>query len=86
MCMGRGGGHIPTPPPSLHMTEQLLAFSFLKAEEMSSERVGRCRRRLERPRGGLWGGWGGALLRQMLDTVRKMLCTLFSEVKAEHSR
>ena len=86
MRLGGGGGHILTPPPPLHMTEQLLAFSFLKAEEMSSERVGRWRRRLERPRGGLWVGCGGALLRQMLDTVRKMLCTLFSEVKAEHSK
>lgn len=70
----------------LHMTEQLFAFSFLKVEEMSSERLGRCRSRLERLRGGLLGGCRGALLRQMPDTVRKMLWTLFSEVKAEHSR
>lgn len=76
-------GSFPSP---LHMTEQLFAFSFLKVEEMSSERLGRCRSLLERLRGGLRGGCGGALLRQIPDTVRKMLWTLFSEVKAEHSR
>lgn len=68
------------------MMEQLLAFSFLKVEEMSSERLGRCRSLLERLRPGLLGGGGLALLRQMVDAVRKMLCTLFSDVKAEHSR
>lgn len=80
----RGKASLCPPPP--HMTEQLFAFSFLKAEEMSSERLGRCRSLLERLRAGLLGGCGGALLRQMPDTVRKMLWTLFSEVKAEHSR
>lgn len=90
---GLGGGgpkalcvYVGSFPSPLHMTEQLFAFSFLKVEEMSSERLGRCRSLLERLRGGLRGGCEGALLRQMPDTVRKMLWTLFSEVKAEHSR
>uniref|UniRef100_A0A8B9BI76 Coiled-coil domain containing 65 n=1 Tax=Anser brachyrhynchus TaxID=132585 RepID=A0A8B9BI76_9AVES len=77
---GGGKASLSSPPP--HMTEQLFAFSFLKAEEMSSERLGRCRSLLERLRAGLLGGCGGALLRQMPDTVRKMLWTLFSEVKS----
>lgn len=68
------------------MTEQLFAFSFLKVEEMSSERLGRCSKRLERLRAGLLGGGGLPLLRQTPEAVRKMLWTLFSEVKAEHSR
>lgn len=66
--------------------EQLLAFSFLKVEEMSSERLGRWRSRLERLRTGLFGGIGLGLFRHTMDAVRKMLWILFSDVKAEPSR
>lgn len=75
----------PLQPP-LHIMEQLLAFSFLKVEEMSSERLGRWSSRLERLRTGLFGGIGLGLFRHTMDAVRKMLWMLFSEVKAEPSR
>lgn len=39
--------------PTAHITEQLLAFFFLKVDESSSERLGRWRRRLDRRRLGL---------------------------------
>lgn len=75
----------PLQPP-LHIMEQLLAFSFLKVEEMSSERLGRWSSRLERLRTGLFGGIRLGLFRHTMDAVRKMLWILFSEVKAEPSR
>lgn len=68
------------------MMEQLLAFSFLNVEVMSSERLGRWSSRLERLRTGLLGGTGLGLFRHTMDAVRKMLWMLVSEVKAEPSR
>lgn len=68
------------------MTAQLFAFSFLKVEEMSSDRLGKRRSLLGKLRAGLLEAWGPGLLRQMEAAVRKMLWTLFSDVKAEHSK
>lgn len=83
---GRGWEAVSPLQPPLHIMEQLLAFSFLKVEEMSSERLGRWSSRLEKLRAGLFGGVGLGLLRHTADAVRKMLWILFSEVKAEPSR
>lgn len=41
---------------ALHMTEQLFAFSFLKVEEISSDRLGKRRSLLGKLRAGLLGG------------------------------
>lgn len=68
------------------MTEQLLAFSFLKVEESKSDLLGRCRSLLERRRVGLLFGSGCSLLMQAMAAVRNTLWMLFSEVNAEHSR
>lgn len=83
---GGSGRLAPLSNPQLHIMEQLLAFSFLKVEEMSSERLGRWSSRLERLRTGLFGGTGLGLFRHTMDAVRKMLWMLFSEVKAEPSK
>lgn len=69
-----------------HMTEQLFAFCFLKVEEISSDLLGRRRSLLGKLRAGLFGGWEPGLLIQIDAAARKMLWTLFSDVKAEHSR
>lgn len=71
---------------SIHITEQLLAFSFLKVEERSSDLLGRCSRRLDSRRVGLGLASGCSLLMQARAAVRNTLWMLFSEVKAEHSR
>lgn len=68
------------------MTEQLLAFSFLKVEESKSDLLGRWRSLLERRRVGLVFGRGCSLLMQAMAAVRNTLWMLFSEVNAEHSR
>lgn len=75
-----------TQEVSNHMTEQLLAFSFLKLEESKSDLLGRCRSLLERRRVGLGFGRGCSLLMQAIAAVRNTLWMLFSEVNAEHSR
>lgn len=69
-----------------HITEQLLAFSFLKVEESKSDLLGRWRSLLERRRVGLDLGSGCSLLMQAIAAVRNTLWMLFSEVNAEHSR
>ena len=68
------------------MTEQLLAFSFLKLEVSRSDLLGRWSSLLERRRVGLDLGRGCSLLMQASAAVRNTLWMLFSEVKAEHSR
>lgn len=77
---------LKTREASTHMTEQLLAFSFLKVEVSRSDLLGRCRSLLERRRVGLGLGTGCSLLMQASAAVRKTLWILFSDVNAEHSR
>lgn len=75
-----------TQEVSTHITEQLLAFSFLKVVEIKSDLLGRWRSLLERRRVGLGLGRGCSLLMQAIAAVRNTLWMLFSEVNAEHSR
>lgn len=74
--------------PAIHpyIRQQLLAFSFLKVEEIISERLGMFNSLLDKLRTGLLRFGGEGLDRQTEDAERNMLCTLFSDVKAEHSR
>lgn len=69
-----------------YIRQQLLAFSFLKVEEINSERLGRFKSLFDKLRTGLLRLGGVGLDRHSEDAERNMLCTLFSDVKAEHSR
>lgn len=83
---GTGVVGVMVASSSTHMTEQLLAFSFLKVEVSRSDLLGRCRSLLERRRVGLLLASGCSLLMQAMAAVRNTLWMLFSEVNAEHSR